>query len=37
VVLFASWLHRGTRGTDQTGTPQSWAPSTTDLEGAAGG
>ena len=37
VVLFAAWLHRGTRGTDQTDTPPSWTPSTADLEGAAGG
>jgi uncharacterized membrane protein YbhN (UPF0104 family) len=33
VVLFAAWLHRGTRAD----TPPSWTPSTADLEGAAGG
>jgi len=37
VVLFAAWLRRGTRGTDQTDTPPSWTPSTADLEGASGG
>jgi hypothetical protein len=37
VVLFAAWLHRGTRGTDQTGTTQLSTPSTADLEGAPGG
>ena len=37
VVLFAAWLRRGTRGTDQTDPPPSWTPSTADLEGASGG